>query len=92
MGFDEPGREVERPIAEICEDIVKSAARWFWPAVHTGQLDVLVEGSENGKAAFSQHVHEFNGEVSPFVLAQTETPSPEEPLGNRAKSGRGRSN
>jgi hypothetical protein len=72
VGFDEPAEEVPRPIEDICSDMVRSAALWFWPALVRRNMDVLVEGYRDGRNEFSQHVHP-TAEVTPFVLATTES-------------------
>lgn len=67
LGFDEPTLEEEPSVEELCEMIVESAARWFWPALHQGQMEVLVEGWSNDEEVFAKHVHPAFPEIAPFV-------------------------
>lgn len=73
VGFDDPGRDVEKPLPELCSDIVDSAARWFWPAITNGDLEVRVEGYDTTGQVFSGVVTPTN-EVMPFVAATSEEP------------------
>lgn len=70
VGFAEPAEEEQRPIEDICSDIVSSTSRWFWPALAAGRLDVLVEGREDGVSLFSRHA-QLTEEIQPFVEAQS---------------------
>jgi hypothetical protein len=75
VGFDDPGREVEGSIDEICEGIVASATRWFWPSLLKDELSVLVEGYPAEGPMFSAHAQPTNAEVAPFVQAREGTAS-----------------
>lgn len=79
VGFDEPAREIEQDVPDICADIVASAARWFWPALEDLSMEVLVEGTVDGAVEFSQQALP-TAEVTPFVLAQNEPANPEDSL------------
>jgi hypothetical protein len=68
VGFAEPAEEDQRAPGEICADIVASAARWFWPALVAGELEIGVEGVVDGETVFDRRV-EPTEEVAPFVRA-----------------------
>ena len=48
VGFAEPSYELNRPVAEIAKDIVDAAARWFWPRLADGSLEVHARGLSGG--------------------------------------------
>jgi hypothetical protein len=77
LGFDEPTLEVEPEIEELCNLIVESAARWFWPALVRGSMEVLVEGWRDDEEVYARHVHPTFAEVAPFVEAWSGTPEPD---------------
>jgi hypothetical protein len=68
VGFDDPALEEERPIGELCENFVESAARWFWPALEGRQMEVTVEGFDHNEQVFGRQAH-ASDEIRPFVLA-----------------------
>lgn len=70
LGFDDPSSEIEPPVAEVCEQIVASATRWFWPALYKDDMSVLVEGFEDAENVFVAHAQPTTPEVAPFVQAQ----------------------
>jgi len=80
VGFDEPTLEEEPAVDELCGLVVESAARWFWPALQAGQMEVLVEGWENDEEVFAKHVHPALPETAPFVEAETGAPEVDETL------------
>jgi len=73
LGFDEPALEEERDVELVCEDIVQSATRWFWPALLRDDISVLVEGWVDDERVFTRHAQPANAEVAPFVRALTDT-------------------
>ncbi len=73
VGFDEPALEEERDVDLVCEDVVQSATRWFWPALLRDDISVLVEGWKDGECVFTRHAQPVNAEVAPFVHAQQDT-------------------
>jgi hypothetical protein len=79
VGFAEPAEEGQRPVEDICTDIVSSTSRWFWPALGAGRLDVLVEGREDATTVFSKHA-QLTDEIDPFAQAQGFSEEPVEIL------------
>jgi hypothetical protein len=77
IGFDEPAHEGERAVADVCSDMVDSAVRWFWPALHDQSLEVLVEGWSAGELDFEKAAHVPTPETKPFFEAATGTPDPD---------------
>jgi RNA polymerase primary sigma factor len=82
VGFDEPVRDVEREIEEICEDLVDSATRWFWPALLDGDISILVEGWRDDVREFTRHAQPSNAEVAPFIHAREDSPEVSEVIEN----------
>ena len=76
IAFDDPTREVDPPVDEMCREIVASTARWFWPAIIDGQLEVAVEGRVDGESVFSATA-DITDEVRPFVRARAASPAPD---------------
>lgn len=72
VGFDEPGREVEQDVADLCDDMVTSATRWFWPALHADELTIQVAGWEDEERVFFRSAEAVTPETLPFVHAQQE--------------------
>jgi hypothetical protein len=72
LGFDDPNLEEEDTIEEVCEVILRSARRWFWPAMIRGEMKVLVEGWRDDEQAFSRDVDPTSPELQPFVEAQAD--------------------
>jgi hypothetical protein len=77
VGFDDPAREQERSVSGLCEEIVESASRWFWPAIHSDSMSVSVEGFDASGQVFAKQVHPTD-EVRPFLRAQTDDPVAED--------------
>lgn len=75
LGFDDPTLEEEDTIEEVCEVILRSARRWFWPAMIRGEMGVLVEGWRDDEQAFSRDVDPTSPELQPFVEAQAGEPN-----------------
>jgi hypothetical protein len=69
LAFDDPALELERSIPELCESFAASAARWFWPAISSGQMQVVVEGRD-GSGDLFQRLVAPTPEVIPFLVAQ----------------------
>lgn len=75
LGFDDPNLEEEDTIEDVCETILRSARRWFWPAMIRGEMGVLVEGWRDDEQAFSRDVDPTSPELQPFVETQAGEPS-----------------
>jgi hypothetical protein len=69
LGFDDPSVEDEPDIAQHCQAFVESAARWFWPALLKGQMEIVVEGIRDDIEIFRRQVLP-TPEVNPFVAAE----------------------
>ena len=69
LGFDDPTREDEPSVLQLCEEILASTSRWFWPAIVGGQMIVDVQGTVRGNAVFQKQA-DTTDEVRPFILAQ----------------------
>jgi hypothetical protein len=80
LGFDDPSRVEEPSVAEMCEEMVASATRWFWPALRNDDISVLVEGFKGDERVFTAHAHAITPEVAPFVHAQQDTATPDDAL------------
>jgi hypothetical protein len=70
LAFDDPARETERDLPELCSEIADSAAKWFWPAIEAGRMRVRVEGADQTGEVFAREVKP-TPEVMPFLEAQT---------------------
>jgi hypothetical protein len=68
IGFDDPTREEDPDVPELCGEIARSTARWFWPAMLSDQIDVTVEGRVGGEAVYFGTA-DITDEVRPFVKA-----------------------
>jgi hypothetical protein len=74
LGFDDPNLEEEDAINDVCEAILRSAQRWFWPAMIRGEMKVLVEGWQDDEQVFTRDVDPTSPELQPFVEAQADEP------------------
>jgi hypothetical protein len=72
LGFDDPNLEDEDTIEDVCDVILRSARRWFWPAMIHGEMKVLVEGWRDDELVFSRDVDPTSPELQPFVEAQAD--------------------
>jgi hypothetical protein len=83
LAFDDPNFEEEKSIEEICNAILHSAQRWFWPAMIRQEMRVVVEGWEGNAQVFARDVDPTSPELQPFIEAQAgepiESDRPEEP-------------
>lgn len=54
VGFYEPDQDEIRKLNDIAEDIVRSAARWFWPSMtgRTPAMEIEVTVEKNGSEIF----------------------------------------
>lgn len=68
LGFTEQEQEQPREASAVAEDILRSAARWFWPSILSGSLVVTASVSDNDDLVF-QGEAEISSEVEPFVRA-----------------------
>ena len=68
IGFDDPTREEDPEVPELCGEIVRSTARWFWPAMLSNSIEVTVEGQIGGEHVYSSTA-DVTDEVRPFVKA-----------------------
>lgn len=71
VGFQNPAREEPQALTETAEEIARLAARWFWPSIHDGSLEVKAQVKNNGTAQTEVRA-ELAGEVDPFVRAMEE--------------------
>jgi hypothetical protein len=69
LSFDDPTRETDPEVPDLCREIVESTARWFWPALQAGQLEVAVEGRVGAGTVYSASA-DITDEIRPFVKAQ----------------------
>jgi len=81
--FHEPDREETgelgiRDPEELCKDLTQAAAKWFWPAISWGRLEVQARVFRNGERTPS-HVSraEVDGIWAPFLAASRTTPGGE---------------
>lgn len=68
VAFFEPEQEQLRDGRLIVQDILNSAARWFWPSIHKGLLRVSAELYNNQTQSFASTA-KFTAEVHPFLEA-----------------------
>jgi hypothetical protein len=71
VGFYEPDQDETRDLKQIAEDILESAARWFWPSM-TGKnpaMEVEVSIEVNGKQTFTKKANP-HPEWDPFIRAK----------------------
>lgn len=68
VGFAEPNLEEPRELPSVCADIAAAAARWFWPAMAAGRLEVQVEAHREGEELYNQRA-EPTADVRPFIMA-----------------------
>lgn len=80
-GFHEPDREEAsdlgiRDAEELCHDLTQAAAKWFWPAISWGRLEVQARVFCFGSRSAS-HVcrAEIDGLWAPFLAAARTAPS-----------------
>lgn len=74
VGFLEPAQEEARSLGAVAEDILNSAARWFWPAITAfpPSLQVSAEVYEDGVRVYREAAG-IGSEVQPFVGALSAT-------------------
>jgi len=72
VGFREPQQEEVRPVRHVAHDVANIAAKWFWPTIQRGELEVRVEARVNGQTVFEEEV-EITSEVGAFAEAQEAT-------------------
>ena len=78
--FHEPDREETgelgiRDPEELCADLTQAAAKWFWPAISWGRLEVqarVFRSGENGASHVSKA--EVDGIWAPFLAASRTSP------------------
>ena len=68
LGFMEPDQETPRRPAEVAADILSSAARWFWPRLLDGSLEVRASVFDNADCVFDADAEPGRAE-QPFVIA-----------------------
>jgi hypothetical protein len=80
-GFHEPDREEASDLGirdpeELCHDITQAAAKWFWPAISWGRLEVQARVFRSGSRTAS-HVcrAEIDGLWAPFLAATRTEPA-----------------
>lgn len=85
--FHEPDREEASDLGirdpeELCHDLTQAAAKWFWPAISWGRLEVQARVFRSGNGPAS-HVcrAEIDSLWSPFLAATRTTPSSVPALG-----------
>jgi len=78
--FHEPDREETgelgiRDPEEICKDLTQAAAKWFWPAISWGRLEVQARVFHSGERK-ARHVSraEVDGIWAPFLAASRTAP------------------
>lgn len=78
--FHEPDREdagahgIREP-EELCRDLTQAAAKWFWPAISWGRLEVQARIFDSGESR-AKHVSraEIDGTWAPFLAASRAIP------------------
>jgi hypothetical protein len=80
-GFHEPDREDASDLGirdpeELCHDLTQAAAKWFWPAISWGRLEVQARVFRSGSGPAS-HVSraDVDGHWAPFLAATRTAPS-----------------
>jgi len=80
-GFHEPDREEASDLGirdpeELCHDITQAAAKWFWPAISWGRIEVQARVFRSGSRTAS-HVcrAEIDGLWAPFLAATRTEPA-----------------
>jgi hypothetical protein len=80
-GFHEPDREDATDLGirdpeELCHDLTEAAAKWFWPAISWGRLEVHARVFRSG-AGPASHVSraDIDGYWAPFLAATRTAPS-----------------
>lgn len=80
-GFHEPDREDATDLGirdpeELCHDLTQAAAKWFWPAISWGRLEVQarVFRSGSGPASYVSRA-DIDGHWAPFLSASKTSPS-----------------
>lgn len=76
VGFGDPTREVRPDLDDLADEFVEAAAKYFWPAIHRGDLEVTVETPEEEHEA---HVDDVEA-IRPFVECFDERHADTEPL------------
>lgn len=85
--FHEPDREEAgshgiRDPEELCRDLTQAAAKWFWPAISWGRLEVQARIFQSGESR-ATHVNraEIDGTWAPFLAASRTIPGEERAIG-----------
>lgn len=74
LGFHEPEQEDARPLETVAQDLLQSAARWFWPSITQEPRSLNVTASvrrNDEEPTFSQEA-QLTPDLLPFKLALTE--------------------
>ena len=66
LGFTEQEQEQPREASVVAEDILNSAARWFWPSILSGSLVVTASAQDNNELVY-QGKAEISAEIKSFV-------------------------
>ena len=78
--FHEPDREEAGPLGirdpeDLCRDLTQAAAKWFWPAISWGRLDVQARVFQSGESSATYVSRaEIDGTWAPFLAASRTIP------------------
>lgn len=67
LAFDDPTRDVEPTVVELCAEIAASAKRWFWPALLRDDMSVEVVGFVDGQEVYSEEAGVNDPDLEPLV-------------------------
>lgn len=71
LGFSEPGAERARPSAEIAQEVLAAASKWFWPRLLDRSLTVRAKSVVDGVPTFDEEA--YADDADPFVIAASVT-------------------
>lgn len=73
VGFRDPTAEEQPSVDDLAEDIIEASVKYFWPAIHFGDLEVSVETPDETREADIDEVPA----VHPFVKCVDERFEPD---------------